>query len=196
MRAHSTAVADALRAHERAGTEGCWLWDGLLRPNGYGQVKRDGRTTSTHRVAWELTYGPIPPGLVVAHRCNVKRCIRPDHLYLTTFAQNSTDAARDGLYPTGTRNGMHTHPESRLRGDAHPTHLHPEVMPRGSRNPNARLDEATVRRIKALLAARDVVNARVPKGSRYSYASIGERFGVHKNTVRLIAAGRIWAHLV
>src|SRR5262245_32080538 len=51
--------------------EGCWLWTGARRPNGYGFIATRFsptlRNTSAHRVAWMLANGPIPKGLCVLH---------------------------------------------------------------------------------------------------------------------------------
>lgn len=87
--------------------EGCWEWQFSKNIFGYGKVgwvREDGKhTCAAHRIAWELTHGPIPAGLFVCHRCNNKACIRPDHLYLATDAENKRDAIRDGLF-TGAHN--------------------------------------------------------------------------------------------
>lgn len=56
---------------------------------------------------WTWVNGEIPPGMVVAHSCNNKGCINTNHLYLTTPKQNSTDAARDGLYRSGAQHPKH-----------------------------------------------------------------------------------------
>lgn len=87
---------------------GCWLWKGGLAPNGYGRFKISiaplvHRSECAHRVAWLLARGSPPPGLHVAHRCDQKRCVRPDHLELLTPRQNSRDAASRNLKPFGTR---------------------------------------------------------------------------------------------
>lgn len=68
--------------------------------DGYPRVKFYGRPWRMNRWMWTKVYGEIPSGLVVAHACNNPSCINPHHFYLTTFEQNSTDAAKDGLYAT------------------------------------------------------------------------------------------------
>ena len=74
-------------------TETCWLWQRKLNNKGYGQFCVDGRLVSTHRVAWELTHGAIPDGLFVLHRCDVKKCVRPEHLFLGNQTDNMIDWA-------------------------------------------------------------------------------------------------------
>lgn len=44
-----------------------------------------------HRLAWTAKHGPIPDGMVICHRCNVRRCVNPDHLALGTCADNNAD---------------------------------------------------------------------------------------------------------
>ena len=51
-----------------------------------------------HRIAWELTNGPISMGLNVLHRCNVAACVRPTHLYLGTQRENTRDSIANGTY--------------------------------------------------------------------------------------------------
>lgn len=84
-------------------TDGCWLWRGYAMHKGYGVIHRGRRPARAHRVAWELTYGPIPAGLHVLHNCpggDNRRCVRPSHLWLGTTADNNADRLRKGRYRT------------------------------------------------------------------------------------------------
>lgn len=81
--------------------DGCWTWTAATR-NGYGAIGavRIGNTSYlayAHRVSWHLAHGPIVGGLHVLHRCDNKRCVRPDHLFLGTHDDNMRDAAAKGL---------------------------------------------------------------------------------------------------
>ena len=64
----------------------CWLWLGYTGRNGYGSFSesrhggRPGRTRVAHRVAYELTAGPIPVGFEIDHLCRNRSCVNPAHL--------------------------------------------------------------------------------------------------------------------
>ncbi|MDY3555321.1 HNH endonuclease signature motif containing protein [Gemmata sp. JC717] len=70
---------------------GCWLYTGGISSTGYGIASVKGRSAHVHRMAFELRCGEIPDGMCVLHRCDVRRCINPDHLFLGTLADNNRD---------------------------------------------------------------------------------------------------------
>jgi DNA polymerase/3'-5' exonuclease PolX len=77
-------------------TPTCWLWNGTLFNSGYGQFRMNGKNRRAHRVSYEFFIGPIGEGLNVCHKCDVKRCVRPYHLFVTTQKGNMEDASRKG----------------------------------------------------------------------------------------------------
>lgn len=79
-------------------TPGCWLWMGSVRANWYGAFSVRHRSFSAHRWSWSEAHGPIPPGMCVLHRCDTPRCVRPDHLFLGTIADNNHDMIAKGRY--------------------------------------------------------------------------------------------------
>lgn len=94
---HTATLAERL-AFRTQKTRGCWVWQGARskKGKGHGVIGADGGLKLTHRVAWELAYGPIPKGLFVCHHCDNPPCVRPDHLFLGTNQDNIRDASRKG----------------------------------------------------------------------------------------------------
>lgn len=82
-------------------TGGCWLWTASRDRWGYGMIlgpKR--RPRLAHRVAWELTFGAVPIGLLVLHHCDIPHCVNPSHLWLGTQRDNLADAKAKGRRPS------------------------------------------------------------------------------------------------
>lgn len=104
----------------------CWLWSGGTC-RGYGILSdrtRPGgkKATYAHRFSREIAYGPIPDALCVLHRCDVRNCVNPAHLFLGTRDDNNKDRMRKG------------------RGGSH--------LIAGEFNKNSKLTETQVREIR------------------------------------------------
>lgn len=84
---------------------GCHEWVGHIQPNGYGQVRANGKTTYAHRVAWELANGPLPDGVYVLHACDNRCCVNPAHLRVGSFQDNMDDMTAKKRHAHGERNG-------------------------------------------------------------------------------------------
>ncbi len=84
----------------------CWEWLGGLR-DGYGITKAGNgtQTRNAHRVSWMLCRGAIPNGLLVLHRCDNPKCVKPSHLFLGTIADNMADRDAKGRQAKGERAG-------------------------------------------------------------------------------------------
>lgn len=84
---------------DRSEPFGCWLWKGRrqLGPDthSYGMLSIEGKPYSAHRVAW-MIYRGTTRGLWVLHRCDVKECVNPSHLYLGDIYLNNQDARARG----------------------------------------------------------------------------------------------------
>lgn len=74
----------------------CWVWNGTVGNHGYGKINDFGDMVLTHRVSYEATYGKIPEGMQVLHKCDVKLCVNPDHLFIGTQKDNVQDMLRKG----------------------------------------------------------------------------------------------------
>jgi hypothetical protein len=75
------------------GRDACWPWTKGTDKAGYGRVivEYRGQNHLTHRYAWQVINGPIPPGMHVLHRCDHPSCCNPAHLFLGTQIENNLD---------------------------------------------------------------------------------------------------------
>ena len=73
---------------------GCWLWQACVNNKGYGGFCLDGKWAMAHRVSWETVNGKIENSLCVLHKCDIPRCINPDHLFLGSRSDNMKDAVK------------------------------------------------------------------------------------------------------
>lgn len=105
------------------GADGCWLFTGAkVGPKGHRVfIRSTGCRVLAHRFSWELAHGD-PGEMCVLHRCDNPQCVRPDHLFLGTKADNNADMQAKGR----------------------------RVVLRGTANPRAKLDPEKVGEIRRL----------------------------------------------
>lgn len=75
-------------------SDGCWLWNGPTTDNGYGLFCHDGDRIRAHRVAYWLYVGSFTQ--FILHRCDVRLCVNPEHLFEGTKQDNALDMQRKG----------------------------------------------------------------------------------------------------
>lgn len=92
-------------------TETCWLWKGTTRGHmRYGAISFKCKMLAVHRLSYEMHIGPIPPGLLVMHTCDVPRCVNPNHLKIGTNQDNIDDKMNKNRHhrtgPRGEKSGI------------------------------------------------------------------------------------------
>ncbi len=141
-----------------APVEMCWEWlASISKPSPYPRFKLGDKTITAHRAAWTLAYGPIPKRLLVRHKCDNPKCCNPAHLELGTHQDNVNDMMRRGR--------------------------HTKVSLAGSSNPRAKLDEVTVKAIRAKYAT-----------GTTSTIKLAREFAVSQGLISQIVNQRIWRH--
>lgn len=101
------------------GPDDCWLWKASFARYGYGQfmLKRN-KLKKSHRLAWELSIGPVPDGFSLLHKCDTPACCNPRHLFLGTQIDNMRDCKQKGrigfLSQPGEINGNHKYTAAQI----------------------------------------------------------------------------------
>lgn len=125
------------RVDKQSSTD-CWPWVAGRFQNGYGAISRFHKTLKAHRLAFEMTHGPIPEAAVVCHTCDNPPCCNPAHLFLGSNRDNTLDCIAKGRY--NAFKVPHT---------------------RGEQRYNAKLSDAAVRAIRDLYAEGRYTQARL-----------------------------------
>lgn len=94
------------------GASECWFWRGARHKLGYGLMKALGESKA-HRVSYRLFRGELEPGLDVLHKCDVRNCVNPDHLFTGTQLDNVRDMDAKGRRRSTPRHGE-ANPQSKL----------------------------------------------------------------------------------
>lgn len=156
---------------------GCWIWNKSLNKPGYGQFYFNGKYYGAHRASWMIYRGPIPDGLWILHRCDVRACVNPNHLFLGTNQDNILDAVSKG------RHGSQVKPWRLPRDEDHYSRLNPGALARGSRVATAILSESDVTIIKKRLSCGE------------SGVIIGRDYGVGRHVISFIKCEKTWRHV-
>lgn len=130
---------------------GCHEWQRSLTSKGYGQLfggPQSSRPIHAHRFAWEREHGVIPDGMHVLHRCDNRRCVNTEHLFLGTNADNIADRMA----------------KNRSVGPSLKCEMHPM----------AKLNWQTVKEIRALYAAGGVSQRAVAKRYGLTQGHVGQ----------------------
>lgn len=87
---------------------GCHIYQGYFGTQGYGRFMIKGKQYHVHQEAYKFYKGDIPQGLWICHKCNVRSCINPEHLYAGTPVENADDRMLKykGSYEREIKNGL------------------------------------------------------------------------------------------
>lgn len=170
----------------------CWPWSLSRGNHGYGQVSYQRTMHLTHRIAYEMTHGPIPDGLWVLHSCDNPPCCNPKHMFLGTHTDNMRDMTAKG------RNGVHRHPERYPRGDSHPSRTMPERLSRGDNHYTRQHPEKVMRgelNGRARFTEQNIRDMRQQHEQGIAIRELARRYKADRKTIQAIVKHRIWRHI-
>lgn len=88
-------VAFMLRKAKRDPETGCLLVR-AKPPHGYGELFLFGVRMKAHRAIYMAAHGRIDSSVYVLHRCDVRNCVEPTHLFAGTHVDNMADMKAKG----------------------------------------------------------------------------------------------------
>ena len=94
-----------VKVDRSGGPDACWPWLASCTPGGYGQFTVGGLKKKAHRFAYELTNGPLGADTLACHRCDVRACCNPSHIFPGTTQDNTADCVAKGRHGVGRKNG-------------------------------------------------------------------------------------------
>jgi len=151
-------------------TNTCWIWL-MSTQKGYGAFKANNTSYRCHRLMWEIVKSPIPKGMYVLHKCDVRNCVNPKHLFLGTAQDNINDCIKKGRFRVAS-------------GKNHGTKTKPERIARGSKHGNSKLNEKIVSDIRSLY-----------KKCSETHLSLAKKYGVTEGCIQQIINKNVWTHV-
>lgn len=106
---HGQDVWEIIASKSKKENNGCVLWTGVLRGDGYGYILINRIWYRLNRLILSHKLGrPLKPKALACHTCHVRHCIADDHLYEGTPQSNMDDMMKAGRHkqnpPIGERN--------------------------------------------------------------------------------------------
>lgn len=147
----------------------CIVWVGNKSMRGEPRITWDGKLTSVRRVVYKLSISEIPDDMYVITTCGRRDCVRSGHLRAAT--EDDVEVIRYNK----TTDYLARRPPEKATGFIQ--------TQRGANHHSALLNDDKVREIVGLIEG------------GYSYAEIGEKYGVHSNVIWRIARGETWKHI-
>lgn len=204
---------------------GCWIWQKGLNSDGYGQISINAEKHRVHRMAYQEWVGEIPSGKEVCHKCDVRACCNPKHLFIATHKENVHDMIKKGrrASSSGERNGKSTLLEKEVFevfdrvlwgetdefiSDVFGVEAHVIQKIRSGVTWSKTRENLPEYKKKALekfrkignssvkvFSAKDVLRVRRLIKKGYSVAYIARMFGVGETTVRNVRDGKTYSHV-
>ena len=148
-------------------TDTCWLWTASCNNDGYGLFWYEGKTIRAHRWSHEQHIGPIPSGLDVRHKCDVRHCVNPDHLEFGTNQDNVNDRQIR---------------QRQSRGQTHRSCTRPELTVKGEQHHNSKISDDEVAWIRVLRGF-------------YQNKELAEMYGMTPSSMSKVILGKSYQHV-
>lgn len=150
---------------------GCIEWQGFIGAQGYGilraNIGQGRKIVQAHRYAWYRKNGEIPDGMCICHKCDNRKCVNVDHMFLGTWADNNKDRSLK------CRSGSRIYSEEEKN-------RYSKIF-RGEGNANSKLTDKEAMEIY--------------KRTDKSYSQLAKEYGVSKPVVTSIKNRRSWKHI-